>query len=223
MIKLIRNISKKKRTKIKKYSDFYLSSFGTSILEEELAILKKELNNCEIVLSVGCGPAVHEIELAKSNPKLTIICLDPAKSMLLEGRELSTEMDLLQGNAEQLPLNAETFDCIYFITSLEFIDDIKSALTETSRVLKLGGKVLFLISNFKSWYFQKEFTEAGSYYKSKVKHLNNIELEETIANKFKIISITLELGIRGEEIFDTTDPEWASLYVVSALKREVVP
>ncbi len=222
VIKLNKNVRNNRRPKPKKYSDFYFSSFGNIILEKELAILDRELLDCKRVLSVGCGPAVHEIELAKSNPDLTIICLDPSRAMLVEGRELTTEMNLLQGNAEQLPLVADIFDCVYFITSFEFIDDIESALTETSRVLRPGGKAIFLISNFTSWYFQKEYAEAESYFKSKIKHLNNMELEETIANQFKIISNTLELGINGEEIFDTVDPKWASLYVVSAIKPEVI-
>ena len=222
MIELIKNIIKKKRSKPKKYSDFYFSSFGNNILEKELLILKSELSNCNSVLSIGCGPAVHEIELEKEFPAMNVICLDPSRDMLVEGQELSREMKLLQGSAEQLPLKDEIFDCVYFITSFEFIYNIVGALYETSRVLKPGGKALFLISNFNSWYFQKEFAEADSYFESKIQHLDNIELEETIANHFKIISLNLELGIKGEEVFDTTDPKWASLYVITAVKKVIV-
>ncbi len=221
MIKLIRNIRKKKNLKTKKYSHFYEAPFGNCILEKELVILNRELSGCKSVLSVGCGPAVHEIQLAKVNPDLDIICLDPSKDMLTEGQELSTDMKLLRGIAEQLPFKNAIYDCVYFITSLEFIEDSISALKETSRVLKPGGKALFLISNFKSWYFQKEYSEAGSYIEGKIKHLDNTKLNQAITEIFQIISINYKLGIRGEEVFDTEDPKWASLIVITSVKGGV--
>lgn len=222
MISVIKDNNNKNNLKTKKYSDFYKTPFGNNILEKELMILRRELNGSKSVLSVGCGPAVHEIQLTKSNPDLELICLDPSKTMLIEAQELSKEIKLLQGSAEQLPLKNESFDCVYFVTSFEFIDDIINALNETSRVLKLGGKVLFLILNSKSWYFQKEYAETDSYITGKIKRLDNLELRQFITNKLEIISINYALGIKGEEVFDTEDPKWASLYVVSALKPEVV-
>lgn len=222
MIRVIKDNNKKNNLKTKKYLDFYKAPFGNNILEKELMILKRELLGCRIVLSVGCGPAVHEIQLTKSNPDLEIICLDPSKAMLKEAQKLSMKIKLLRGNVEQLPLKNEFFDCVYFITSFEFIDDTISVLNETSRVLKPGGKTLFLILNFKSWYFQKEYAKVDSYITSKIKHLDNLELKHFITNKFQIISINYELGIMGDKVFETEDPKWASLYVVSALKPKVV-
>jgi ubiquinone/menaquinone biosynthesis C-methylase UbiE len=214
-----KNNKKKSNSKAKKYSSFYETPFGKIILDKELEILNRELQDCKKVLSVGCGPAVHEVQLMKLHPELNIICLDPSKNMLAEGRELSTRMNLLRGTAEQLPFRNEIFDSVYFITSFEFIGDSITALKETSRVLKPYEKAQFLISNFKSWYFQKEHTEIGSYIELKIKHLDNAALEDAISSQFQIESITLNLGIRGEEVFDTNDPKWASLYVISAIKR----
>lgn len=221
VIKLIKNIRKKKNSKIKKYSDFYEAPFGNSILEKELVILNRELSGCKRVLSIGCGPAVHESQLIKVNPNLEVICVEPSDIMLKETQQLSKDMKLLQAIAEQLPLKNHIFDCVYFITSFEFIKDSLSALKETSRVLKPGGNILLLISNFISWYFQKEHAVSNSYFESKIEHFDNTKLEEVIAQQFKIISVTLELGIKGEEIFDTSDPKWASLYVILATKQEV--
>ena len=92
MIKLIKNIKKKKILKIKRYSQFYEAPFGKKILEKELMILKRELNGCNIILSVGCGTAIHEIKLAESNPDLEIICIDPSQKMLGESQNLSKEI-----------------------------------------------------------------------------------------------------------------------------------
>ena len=222
VIRVIKDNNNKNNLKTKKYSDYYKTPFGNNILEKELMILERELQGSRNILSVGCGAAVHEIQLSISNPDLEIICLDTSKTMLIEAQELSKEIKLLQGSAEQLPLKNEFFDCVYFITSFEFIDDTISALTETLRVLKLGGKALFLILNSKSWYFQKEYAEADSYITRKIKHLDYLELKQFITDKLEITSINYALGIKGDDVFDTEDPKWASLYVVSALKLEVV-
>lgn len=207
--------------KTKNYSDFYTTKFGKTILEKELLILNRELWGCKRVLSIGCGPGVHENQLIKGNPNLDVICVEPSDKMLSETKHLSKDMKLLQAIAEQLPVKNHTFDCVYFMTSFEFIKDSINTLKETSRVLKPGGNILLLISNFKSWYFQKEHAESNSYFESKIEHFDNTKLEEAIAKQFKIVSVTLELGIKGEEIFDISDPKWASLYVILATKREV--
>lgn len=187
-------------------------------------ILNRELSGCKTVLSVGCGPGVHEKLLKKLHSDLQIICLDPSKEMLTEGRELSiksTVKNIFQGIAEGLPFKNNVFDCVYFITSFEFIEDSISALKECSRVLRPYGKAIFLISNFKSWYFQKEHTEAGSYIEGKIKHLDNVKLNRSIGGIFQIISVNYELGIRGENVFETKNPQWASLVVITSIKQGV--
>jgi len=218
---VIENKIKQNTIEKKKYSDFYYTLFGKKVLEKELEILNRELKGCKKILSIGCGPGVHEVQLAKENADLEIVCLEISIKMIKDAMKFSNILELIVGNAKQLPLKNEIFDYVYFITSFEFIKDSITALKETKRVLKPGGKVLFLISNFKSWYFQKEHAESDSYFESKIEHLDNTKLEGTIAKQFKIISVTLELGIKGEEVFDTTDPEWASLYVINAIKLGV--
>lgn len=202
----------------KKYSDFYYTLFGKKVQEKELGILNRELKGCKSVLSVGCGPGIHEVRLVKENADLEIICLDISIKMIKDAMKFSNILELIVGNAEQLPIKNEIFDCVYFVTSFKFIEDSITTLNETSRVLKPGGKALFLISNFKSWYFKKEYAEVNSYFKSKIKHLDNAKLKQAISNKFQIVSINYELGIKGEEVFDTTNPKWASLYVIKAIK-----
>jgi len=205
----------------KKYSDFYYTLLGKKVLKKELRILNRELRGCKKILSIGCGPGVHEVRLAKENADLEIVCLDVSIKMIKEAMRFSDTLELIVGDAKQLPLKNEIFDCVYYVTSLKFIEDSITALNETSRVLKSGGKALFLISNFKSWYFKKEYADVNSYIKSKIKHLDNAKLKQAIANKFQIISINYELGIKNEKVFDTTDPEWASLYVIKAIKLGV--
>jgi len=170
--------------KTKNYSDFYTTKFGKTILEKELLILNRELWGCKRVLSIGCGPAVHESQLIKVNPNLDVISIEPSNKMLKEAQQLSKDMKLLQGIAEQLPLKNHIFDCVYFITSFEFIKDSINTLKETSRVLKPGCNILLLISNFKSWYFQIEHAESNSYFESKIEHFDNAKLEEVIAKYF---------------------------------------
>ena len=84
------------------------------------------------------------------------------------------------------------------------------------------GNALFFILNFNSRYFQKDYAETSSYIQSNIKHSDNIKLNEAIAKKFEILSSRLELGINGDEVFETEDPNWASLYIIKAVKKGFV-
>lgn len=218
MINMNEKIIENKDLKTKNYSDFYTTTVGKTILEKEIAIINKELSGCKRVLSLGCGPAVHEIKLSEMNPNMEIICLDPSDLMIQESKLISNNTKLLQGYAEQLPLKNAMFDCAYFLTSLEFIEDINKALKETSRILKPRGKILFLISNLDSWYFQKEYFEKDSFFKRNIKHINNQELKKKICERFNVISVCYELGIHDKEVFNTNNQKWASLNVIITKK-----
>jgi len=60
----------------------------------------------------------------------------------------------------------------------------------------------------------------NSYIKRKLEHINNIEIVKYISHHFNFITTTCELGINGEEIFNTKYPKWASLYKIKGTKQE---
>jgi ubiquinone/menaquinone biosynthesis C-methylase UbiE len=202
----------------KRYSDFYRTNFGMEILKREVEFIEKELSGCKRILSIGCGPALHEVQLARSSPDIELIGLDISKDMLSQAPKLPKNVDLILGGAEQLPLRNESIDLVYFMTSLEFTSDVESALNETKRVMKPGGKAIFMVANIKSWYVQKELAEVDSYIKRNYENMDAENLKKIISRYLEINSMTLMLGIRGENIFDSEDPNWASLIVLKTTK-----
>jgi len=202
----------------KLYSDFYKTDFGQEILRIEVEYLTHELKGSKRVLSIGCGPALHEILLAKQHPDMEFYGLDISRDMLFQAAKPPTNMDLILSNAEQLCVKENCIDLIYFIFSFEFISDIETTLEEVKRVLMPHGTVIFMVSNIESWYIQKELSEADSYIRRKLMQLDSQNLQNTILKYLVITSTEFMLGIRGEEVFDSEDPKWASLLVIKAVK-----
>ena len=199
----------------KKYSNFYKTEFGKKILEKELEYVLKELKDHRDVLSVGCGPAFLENELVQLNPHLKIIGLDISKEML---DEVSNSISIVLGDAENMVFKDNSFDALLYVTSLEFIEDYKKAVKEAFRVLKLGGKVIVLMLNPKSHYFQQEYNDKESYIRRNIKHIDIEKLERFLSCYFSL-KTEYCLGIKNGSIFDTANQKFASLYIVKGIKR----
>ncbi len=58
------------------------------------------------------------------------------------------EYEFVQGMAERLPFRGDAFDVVLFATSLDHIVDIRAAMREAARVLKLTGELAVWISVF---------------------------------------------------------------------------
>lgn len=101
-------------------------------------------------LDVCCGTAMLTLELAKNvtNPRVT--GLDFCEQMLTVGRKnvarsnYSSAVDLVQGNAMELPFADHTFDCATIGFALRNVPDIKRTIAEMRRVVKPGGRVVSL-------------------------------------------------------------------------------
>ncbi len=201
---------------VKHYLDFYYTNFGRKILERELEFIQSELVGCKCVLSIGCGPAILEARLAQLNPDTFIIGLDNSKEMLAQAPKF---LNVVLGDAKHLGFKDNFFDGIFYITSLEFIDDYEKAIEETVRVLRPKGKGLFLILNPESRYFQEEHDNENSYINKNIKHTGVEEIKAIISRHFFLESKYF-LGIKDREIIETNDPKLASLYSIKGILYE---
>jgi len=90
---------------------------------------------CDTVLDIGCGIGQSQTRLIDHGIDATGI--DPSVYMLdLAERALGHRADLHHGNAEDLPFEDNSFNHAIFMTSLEFVDDPRQALSEACRVAK---------------------------------------------------------------------------------------
>jgi ubiquinone/menaquinone biosynthesis C-methylase UbiE len=105
---------------------------------------KVGLRDKKKILDVGCGTGAVTFDMARStNGHIIGIDIDPEK--LEEARKLLapvTNIELMEGDAQDLPFEDETFDLVVFTIVLMYIPDPQKAVNEMARVTRKGGHVL---------------------------------------------------------------------------------
>ena len=197
---------------VEKFIKFCESNFGKRILEKEAEYIYRELKDCQKIIDVGCGIGAFE-----QNLNLNIIGLDESKEMLEEARKRSNKNFIL-GNAGNLPFKDASFDAVFYVATLEFLDNYQRAIKDAWRVTKLDGKILVMVLNPESEYFKEHIQKEGSYFR-KVKHTNYREIRNYISRFYNIMKEEYFLGIRGKQIFDMSNRRFASLYVVVGKRK----
>lgn len=102
------------------------------------------------VLDVATGTADVAIEIANKLDVQKVIGLDIAEEMLQIGRkkvrkqELVDKVELIGGDAENLPFEDNTFDAITVAFGVRNFEHLEAGLKEMQRVLKPNGKVVIL-------------------------------------------------------------------------------
>ncbi|MGE3403407.1 MAG: class I SAM-dependent methyltransferase [Vicinamibacterales bacterium] len=97
------------------------------------------------VLEIGVGSGLN---LPLYRAATTVTGLDPSPRLLAMAREASrrasAEVELLLGTAEAIPVDDCSIDTVVTTWTLCSIPDAQRALEEIRRVLKPGGRVLFV-------------------------------------------------------------------------------
>lgn len=89
-------------------------------------------------LDIGCGTGRHTYQLSRLGGETT--GLDLAAGMVSQARQNYPGLHFIQGDAEQLPWQAETFDLIVSTMALQWCRRPQAPLAEVHRVLNGGGR-----------------------------------------------------------------------------------
>jgi ubiquinone/menaquinone biosynthesis C-methylase UbiE len=197
---------------VKKYVAFCSTSFGKQLMAIEANFLRRELTGRKKILDVGCGIGTFEERM----PDFDITGVDIDEGTLDIARKRAPDADFYMANASKLPFPSFSYDAVFFVTSLEFMDDYKPAIDEAFRILKPNGKLVAMILNPESQYFQRHYVKKDSYFR-RIKHRNPSEISDYFGGDFDI-STHYFLGIDDKKIFNTSDKKFASLYVVVGTK-----
>lgn len=136
-------------------------TFGIDNIWRKIAV-KKIKNNPKNVLDIATGTADLAIITAKyTNAK--IIGLDISDQMLKVGKEkitknkLDSRIKLINGDAENLSFNNETFDAITVGFGVRNFENLEKGLNEIYRVIKEGGYVAILEPSYPEKFPLKQF------------------------------------------------------------------
>lgn len=97
------------------------------------------------MLDVGCGEGRFCRMLSKHG--IAVTGIDPTLALIAEARRRDPSGNYLEADAEKLPFDDGAFDLVVSCLSLVDIPDAAAAISEMTRVLKLGGRLLIANSN----------------------------------------------------------------------------
>jgi demethylmenaquinone methyltransferase/2-methoxy-6-polyprenyl-1,4-benzoquinol methylase len=126
-----------------------LLSFGQDPRWRRFLVSRVDAGPDDTVLDVATGTAAVAIELVRRT-RCRVVGLDRSREMLAAGRQrvddaaLSDRIELVEGTAEQLPFEDESFDALTFTYLLRYVDDPLATMRELARVVRPGGTLAML-------------------------------------------------------------------------------
>lgn len=94
-------------------------------------------------LDMGCGTGYFSRVLGEQLPASQGVALDIAEGMLNHARPLGGAHHFIAGDAERLPLKAESVGLIYSSLAVQWCANFDAVLSEAYRVLQPGGVLAF--------------------------------------------------------------------------------
>ncbi len=127
-----------------------LLSFRRHQAWRKFTMKKMNLQPGQTAIDLCCGTCAWTIPLARASQSGEIVGLDFSRHMLDYGQTkldqlgLQHQVQLVQGNAMELPFDSNRFDFATIGFGLRNVPDIEQVLKEMMRVVKPGGKVVCL-------------------------------------------------------------------------------
>ena len=134
-----------------------LKSYLTQdVIEQRRAIRATlALQTGEHVLDIGSGPGLLAAEMvAEVGATGSVTGVDPSEDMLSIARaqltDAGTQLTFVPGGATALPFGDDSFDAATATQVYEYVADMDAALAEARRVLRSGGRLLILDTDWDS-------------------------------------------------------------------------
>ncbi len=136
---------------IAKRYDFlnHFLSLGIDLYWRKQSVKALALENGQILLDVATGTGDQGFSALKT-ADIQVVGLDFSFNMLelakkkIDERGLEHKFEVVQGDAESLPFQDNTFDALSISYGIRNVGTIRTALNEFYRVLKPGGRISIL-------------------------------------------------------------------------------
>ncbi len=196
-----------------------LTSFRFHKLWRRKTMKKLQIKPGQSAIDVCCGTGDWTIDLAKDSNSGQIVGLDFSTNMLELARDKldragQQEVDLVEGNAMDLPFADNQFDYATIGFALRNVPDIKQVLAEMTRVVKPGGKVVSLelsqptmpiFRQFYYFYFKKILPLLGKIFANSYEQYAWLPTSLTnFPNRKNLAKIFAEVGLVNVEDYPLT-------------------
>ncbi len=114
--------------------------------EQILPLITEHLAGAARVLDVGCGEG-QVARLALEHDAERAVGVDPTWAQVVVAKERSGGAAYARAGAAGLPFAAGSFDAAVACLVFEHITDVDAAIGEVARVLRPGGRFLFLLNH----------------------------------------------------------------------------
>lgn len=112
----------------------------------------------KIIAEIGCGTGTRTREIA--HIAQSVIAIDPKEESIQEARQTSAQQKItyLVGSGEQLPIESESVDIVFFTLSFHHIpfSCMPRSIQEAVRIVKSDGFILFFEPGFTGSFFEAE-------------------------------------------------------------------
>ena len=151
----------------------------------------------ERVLDMGSGPGFLAAAIAEATGSTGMVCgIDISEPLLAAARRLCADLpwvEFRQADATQLPFPDRAFDAAVSTQVLEFVRDVDTAIAEIHRVLRPGGRVVIVDTDWDSIVWDSPHPEhTRRILTAWEQHVADAYLPRTLANKLERLGFRVQ-------------------------------
>lgn len=124
-------------------------AFGPGVPDGDDLGLLGDLDGTRAI-ELGCGGAQFGLALSKAGAEVTGVDISPEQ--LAHARELASEhdedIDFIEASVTDLPMVEDaSYDLAFSAFAFQWVEDLSSCFSETHRILKPGGRLVFSVDH----------------------------------------------------------------------------
>ena len=177
-----------------------MAHFQNRRVDSVCPLLKSYLYPGAEVLDVGCGSGGITADVATRVDPGLVVGVDPSESRVERAKEFAERCGVNNvafrvGDGQALDFAAGTFDLVYAMNTIQYLDDPLRALGEWKRVTKPGGWVVTSLVDAGTWIFYppcpafEKYTAASPAFHRHDPHLGRKSVELFSGIGFKEIRV----------------------------------